>query len=139
MINYIEELFNKEAEKYISNRGGLEFFYLKNKLNFEKDNKQKIIDENGNEIGFLINIEEMSNHLNIYKYEQIKPKIYENKSFLVDALKIDMQAFNQGKNYQNSVDNSLNNNNQNKQIITNSIKSDSSSGFQNPIFKLKFE
>ena len=139
LINYIEELFNKEAEKYISNRGGLEFFYLKNKLNFEKDNKQKIIDENGNEIGFLINIEEMSNHLNIYKYEQIKPKIYENKSFLVDALKIDMQAFNKGKNYQNSVDNSLNNNNQSKQIITNSIKSDSSSGFQNPIFKLKFE
>ena len=81
----------------------------------------------------------MSNHLNIYKYEQIKPKIYENKSFLVDALKIDMQAFNKGKNYQNSVDNSLNNNNQSKQIITNSIKSDSSSGFQNPIFKLKFE
>ena len=50
-----------------------------------------------------------------------------------------MQAFNKGKNYQNSVDNSLNNNNQSKQIITNSIKSDSSSGFQNPIFKLKFE
>ena len=65
-------LFDNDVEKYISNRGGLEYFYIKKKLNLEKNKQQIIKDDEGNDIGILINIVDMSNHLNLYKYEQIK-------------------------------------------------------------------
>jgi hypothetical protein len=84
-----EGLFDKDVEKYISNRGGLEYFYLKKKLNFMKNEQQKIKDENENEVGILINIVDMSQHLNIYKFELIKPpKVYPGNHF-GDALQID--------------------------------------------------
>ena len=135
-----EGLFDKDVEKYISNRGGLEYFYLKKKLNFMKNEQQKIKDENENEVGILINIVDMSQHLNIYKFELIKPpKIYPGNHF-GDALQIDnINQYRVGEIVRSKNDSS-NNNNQYQQLNRNdSISSGKSTEFQNPINKIANE
>ena len=110
--------------------------YIKKKLKFEENIKQIIKDEEGKEIGILINIVDMSKHLNLYKYEQIKPPetYLENLS---DGIPFDNKnQYNVGEIIKKSNNNSNNNNNQSLQNPLNSIISDESSIYLNPIAKL---
>ena len=132
-----EGLFDNDVEKYISNRGGLEYFYLKKKLNFMKNNQQKINDENGNAVGILINIVDMSQHLNVYKFEQIKPPNVYLGNYFGDAFPIDNRNQYRVGEIVRANNNSYNNNNQNQQFNqNNSISSGKTSEFENPIFKI---
>ena len=132
-----EGLFDNDVEKYISNRGGLEYFYLKKKLNFMKNNLQKINDENGNSVGILINIVDMSQHLNVYKFEQIKPPNVYLGNYFGDAFLIDNRNQYRVGEIVRANNNSYNNNNQNQQFNQNdSISSGKTSEFENPIFKI---
>ena len=132
-----EGLFDNDVEKYISNRGGLEYFYLKKKLNFMKNNQQKINDENGNAVGILINIVDMSQHLNVYKFEQIKPPNDYLGNYFGDAFPIDNRNQYRVGDIIRANNNSYNNNNQNQQFNQNdSISSGKTSEFENPIFKI---
>ena len=132
-----EGLFDNDVEKYISNRGGLEYFYLKKKLNFMKNNQQKINDENGNAVGILINIVDMSQHLNVYKFEQIKPPNVYLGNYFGDAFLIDNRNQYRVGEIVRANNNSYNNNNQNQQFNqNNSISSGKTSEFENPIFKI---
>ena len=137
-MNYSQKgLFDNDLEKYISNRGGLEYFYIKKKLNFEKNTKQIIKDGQGNRIGLLINIVDMSKHLNLYKYKQIKPSETYLENDFGDGIPIDSKyQFNVGEIIRNSNNGSNNNNNQTQQNIRNSNISNESSKYENPIFKL---
>ena len=137
-MTYLNEgLFDIDVEKYISNRGGLEYFYIKKKLNFEKNTRQIIKDGQGNSIGLLINIVDMSKHLNLYKYEQIKPAEKYQENNLCDGIPIDNKnQFNVSEIIRNSNNGSNINNNQTQQNIRNSNISNESSKYENPIFKL---
>ena len=129
-------LFDNDIEKYISNRGGLEYFYLKKNLNLKKDEKQIIKDDEENNIGILINFVDMSKHLNIYKFEQIKsPKVYLDN--LGDGIPLEKKnLYKVGEINKKSNNNSDNNKNQIQQNNQNSSITEKSSGFQNPIVQV---
>jgi hypothetical protein len=61
-----KDFFSQEMKKYISNKGGLEYYYRQRGLNL-KNKEQKIINKENDEIGSLINVRE--NHINLSKYE----------------------------------------------------------------------
>ena len=141
-INYSQKgLFDNDVEKYISNRGGLEYFYIKKKLNLEKNNNEQIIkDDEGNGIGILINIVDMSKHLNLYKYEQIKPKNNYLENNFIDGFPIDnknhvniIEINNKSNNNSNVNNNQSQKNNQNNQYTN---ISEESSICENPIAKV---
>ena len=69
-----EGLFDDDLKNYISNRGGMEYFYVKKNLNFNKDEIQTIYNENGEKIGIFINILDMDKYINIFKYQMILTK-----------------------------------------------------------------
>lgn len=74
ILKYFNPCFNEEAEKYISNRGGIEYFYLKKELKLDEGGIQKIKDANKEEtIGNLINIKNPKNHFDLGRFE------FENK------------------------------------------------------------
>ena len=62
--------FNHEIENFISNKGGLEYYY--NERGFKKENKeeQAIKDKEDFKIGTLINIENWETHLNEVKLKK---------------------------------------------------------------------
>ena len=133
-------LFDNDVEKYISNRGGLEYFYIKKKLNLEKNKQQTIKDDEGNDIGILINIVDMSKHLNLYKYEQIKPKNNYLEDNFNDGFPIDnknhvniIEINNKSNNNSNVNNNQSQKNNQNNQYTN---ISEESSICENPIAKV---
>ena len=140
-INYSQKgLFDNDVEKYISNRGGLEYFYIKKKLNLEKNKQQTIKDDEGNDIGILINIVDMSKHLNLYKYEQIKPKNNYLENNFIDGFPIDnknhvniIEINNKSNNNSNVNNNQSQQNNQNNQYTN---ISEESSICENPIAKV---
>ena len=140
-INYSQKgLFDNDVEKYISNRGGLEYFYIKKKLNLEKNKQQIIKDDEGNDIGILINIVDMSKHLNLYKYEQIKPKNNYLENNFIDGFPIDnknhvniIEINNKSNNNSNVNNNQSQQNNQNNQYTN---ISEESSIYENPIAKV---
>ena len=72
-------LFDDDLKKYISNRGGLEYFYIKKNLNFDTEQIQNINNEKGEKIGIFINILDMRKYINNFKYQMIQPK-KENKN-----------------------------------------------------------
>ena len=79
----------------------------------------------------------MSKHLNLYKYEQIKPPEKYQENNLCDGIPIDNKnQFNVSEIIRNSNNDSNNNNNQTQQNIRNSNISNESSKYENPIFKL---
>ena len=141
-INYSQKgLFDNDVEKYISNRGGLEYFYIKKKLNLEKNKQQIIKDDEGNDIGILINIVDMSKHLNLYKYEQIKPKNNYLENNFIDGFPIDnknhvniIEINNKSNNNSNVNNNQSQQNNQNNQY--SDISDDVSFIYENPIAKV---
>ena len=143
-INYSQKgLFDNDVEKYISNRGGLEYFYIKKKLNLEKNKQQIIKDDEGNDIGILINIVDMSKHLNLYKYEQIKPKNNYLENNFIDGFPIDNKNHvniiginNKSNNNSNVNNNQSQKNNQNNQYTN---ISEESSIYENPIAKVARE
>ena len=143
-INYSQKgLFDNDVEKYISNRGGLEYFYIKKKLNLEKNKQQIIKDDEGNDIGILINIVDMSKHLNLYKYEQIKPKNNYLENNFIDGFPIDnknhvniIKINNKSNNNSNVNNNQSQQNNQNNQFTN---ISEESSIYENPIAKVARE
>ena len=133
-------LFDNDVEKYISNRGGLEYFYIKKKLNLEKNKQQIIKDDEGNDIGILINIVDISKHLNLYKYEQIKPKNNYLENNFIDGFPIDnknhvniIEINNKSNNNSNVNNNQSQKNNQNNQYTN---ISEESSICENPIAKV---
>ena len=140
-INYSQKgLFDNDVEKYISNRGGLEYFYIKKKLNLEKNKQQIIKDDEGNDIGILINIVDISKHLNLYKYEQIKPKNNYLENNFIDGFPIDnknhvniIEKNNKSNNNSNVNNNQSQKNNQNNQYTN---ISEESSICENPIAKV---
>ena len=69
-----EGLFDDDLKNYISNRGGMEYFYVKKNLNFNKDEIQTIYNENEEKIGIFINILDMDKYINIFKYQMILTK-----------------------------------------------------------------
>jgi hypothetical protein len=64
ILNYKSDNFEKEIKEYISNKGGLEYYYFKRNLDMHEKGKQIIKNSEGSEIGFLINIEDGNTHLN---------------------------------------------------------------------------
>ena len=110
-------LFDDDLKKYISNRGGLEYFYIKKNLNFNIDEIQTIHNEKGEEIGIFINILDMRKYINKFKYQMIQPE-KENKNN-------NIKKNNEIKNKDD------NNDKQNIEQISNN-----STGFQNPIFQV---
>jgi len=70
ILKYFNPCFNEEAEKYISNRGGIEYFYLKKELKLDVGGIQKIKDAKREEtIGNLINIKNPKNHFDLGRFD----------------------------------------------------------------------
>ena len=69
ILQYFKPCFNEEIEKYISNRGGIEYFFLKKELKLYEGVIQKIKDVNREEtIGNLINIKNPKNHFDLGRF-----------------------------------------------------------------------
>ena len=63
--------FDLDLEKYISNRGGMEYFYRLKKIDIEKHDLQEIR-ENGEKVGDLTIMIDVKSHINNLKYEMLK-------------------------------------------------------------------
>ena len=106
ILNYNQKTtFIDEMKKYIYNRGGLEYYYYKRSIKLELNKKQKIINREKDEIGYLVNIGDLKNIMNMYKYNP-KYKNEEKKNDYNDSMVKNSQFSN--KNYGNSLDNQLN-------------------------------
>ena len=67
-----KKYFNKEIRKFISNKGGLEYYYQERKLKVNVNTPQKIIDREDDNIGFLINIINLEDFIEAYKFNTNK-------------------------------------------------------------------
>ena len=67
-----KKYFNKEIRKFISNKGGLEYYYQERKLKVNVNTPQKIIDREDDKIGFLINIINLEDFIEAYKFNTNK-------------------------------------------------------------------
>ena len=73
IMNYYKKgNFDADVEKYISNRGGMEFFYRMKKVDIKKFGIQNI-NENGKKVGELCNLLDMETYLDMNKYKIIDP------------------------------------------------------------------
>ena len=74
VLNYFKKGgFDLDLEKYISNRGGMEYFYRLKKINVKRRGLQDI-NENGEKIGEIANIkDDVDTHMNIAKYKMLEP------------------------------------------------------------------
>ena len=73
VLNYFKKGgFDLDLEKYISNRGGMEYFYRLKKINVKRRGLQDI-NENGEKIGEIAIIRDVNSHMNITKYEMLEP------------------------------------------------------------------
>ena len=72
ILKYImKNQFEKELKKYISNKGGLEYYYQERKLKINLKTPQKIINREYDEIGVLINIINLNEYINPYKFSNL--------------------------------------------------------------------
>lgn len=70
ILRYLNPCFDEEVEKYISNRGGIEYYYLKKDLKLVEGATQDIIDVKTKEvIGKVINIKNPSAHFDLGRFE----------------------------------------------------------------------
>ena len=70
ILQYFKPCFNEEIEKYISNRGGIEYFFSKKQLNPNEGEIQMIIDtKTKRNIGNLINIKNPNNHFDLGRFD----------------------------------------------------------------------
>jgi len=70
ILQYFKPCFNEEKEKYISNRGGIEYFFSKKQLNPNEGEIQMIIDtKTKRNIGNLINIKNPNNHFDLGRFD----------------------------------------------------------------------
>ena len=80
VLNYIEKnAFDSEVKNYISNRGGMEYFYAKKNLDIKILDQQLII-ETGRTIGVLVNLMNLEKHMTLRKYNRIRKVPTENKN-----------------------------------------------------------
>ena len=127
ILNYnSEEIFKEELKNYISNKGGLEYYYLKRNLEKNNLNKQKIINEKNNEIGFLIKVEELIKQIQTTSTSQnsdnIKMSMFSNFNDNDNNIKCstkenttNIKPYNNNNNNNNyNNNNNKNNNNNNK-------------------------
>jgi hypothetical protein len=69
ILQYFNPCFDEEIEKYISNRGGIEYFYYKKELKLDEEVIQTIIDiKTRKSIGNLINIKNPKNHFDLGRF-----------------------------------------------------------------------
>lgn len=66
-----KDYFNKEIKKYISNKGGLEYYYQSRKLKINLITPQKIFDRESDMVGYLINIINLNDYIKPYKFTNI--------------------------------------------------------------------
>ena len=105
ILNYNQKTtFIDEMKKYIYNRGGLEYYYYKRSIKLELNKKQKIINREKDEIGYLVNIGDLKTIMNMYKYDP-KYKNEEKKNIYNDSMVKNSQF--SIKNYGNSLDKQL--------------------------------
>jgi hypothetical protein len=118
ILKYFNPCFDEEIEKYISNRGGIEYFYLKKELKLDEGGIQNIIDiKTKDTIGKLINIRNPKNHFNLGRFG-LENKIDNCNKNNVPELPIKMSMFdNDGQ--QNNTEIILNKNNVNYQNWNN--------------------
>ena len=118
ILKYFNPSFDEEIEKYISNRGGIEYFYIKKELKLDEGGIQNIIDTNTKDtIGKLINIRNPKNHFNLGRFG-LENKIDNCNKNNVPELPIKMSMFdNDGQ--QNNTEIILNKNNVNYQNWNN--------------------
>ena len=64
--------FENDVEKYISNRGGMEYFFIKNHINIENHGQQDIHDDNEQIIGELFILVDMTNYLDMNRYNILR-------------------------------------------------------------------
>ena len=114
ILDYNKDYFMREIKRYISNKGGLEYYYSERKLNFEPQKVQKIIDKEEAYIGDLINITNLENHFNKNKYNS-EEKIEVNNNENNPDNSIKMSMFDNDNNNNNNINynNNYNNNNNN--------------------------
>ena len=132
ILKYFNPCFDEEIEKYISNRGGIEYFYLKKELKLDEEGIQNIIDtKTKNTIGNLINIKNPVNHFDLGRYSLENKKDNCNNNN-VPGLSIRMSMFeddvhnNTGvmlsknfNNFQNWNNFNMSNINMNNQVFNN--------------------
>ena len=118
ILKYFNPCFDEEIKKYISNRGGIEYFYLKKELKLDEGGIQNIIDiKTKDTIGKLINIRNPKNHFNLGRFG-LENKMDNCNNNNEPQLPIKMSMFdNDGQ--QNNTEIILNKNNVNYQNWNN--------------------
>ena len=105
-----KKYFNKEIRIFISNKGGLEYDYQERKLKVNINNiPQKIIDREDDNIGFLINIINLEDFIEAYKFNTNKIEdIMSNKKdkniykmYIFEELKLNQSNILRATNYSN--------------------------------------
>ena len=131
ILKYFNPCFNEEAEKYISNRGGIEYFYLKKELKLDVGGIQKIKDANREEtIGNLINIKNPKNHFDLGRFDlenkidnnvnnepgsSLKMSMFDNNTdIILSKGNLNYQKWNNYNISNNNMLNQINNNNNNQ-------------------------
>jgi hypothetical protein len=133
ILKYFNPCFEEEIEKYISNRGGIEYFYIKKELKLDEGGIQNIIDTNTKDtIGKLINIRNPKNHFNLGRFE-LENKIDNCNKNNEPEIPIKMSMFGDNEqqqsteviltknniNYQNLNKFNISNNNMLNQVVNN--------------------
>ena len=127
---YENDYFLDEVKKYISNRGGLEYYYHVRNIKLSKK-EQYIFDKENKKVGNLRNIGEIDNIMNMYKYDQnYQPETDNN---INDTMIGKNYSTFSNKNYGNNFSKQLDlSNPQNKNVLddlpTYNTKSYNSSG-----------
>ena len=127
---YENDYFLDEVKKYISNRGGLEYYYHVRNIKLSKK-EQYIFDKENKKVGNLRNIGEIDNIMNMYKYDQnYQPETDNN---INDTMVGKNYSIFSNKNYGNNFSKQLDlSNPQNKNVLddlpTYNTKSYNSSG-----------
>lgn len=125
ILQYFKPCFNEEIEKYISNRGGIEYFFSKKQIKLIEGEIQFIIDtKTKRNIGNLINIKNPNNHFDLGRFDlekkiencnenndpviPIKMSMFEtdekhDTNVCLTQNNIEFKKFNQNNNMFNSV------------------------------------
>ena len=99
---YKNDYFLREIKKYISNRGGLEYYYHVRKLELSGE-EQDIIDKENEKVGKLENIGEMDTIMNMYKYKYNSQR---ETNINIKNTMVEFSNINSGNNLSNQLDSS---------------------------------
>ena len=103
ILQYFKPCFNEEIEKYISNRGGIEYFFSKKQLNTNEGEIQIIIDtKTKRNIGNLINIKNPNNHFDLGRFD-LEKKIENGNVNNEPGIPIKMSMFEPDKKLDTKV------------------------------------